>query len=224
MNPTLALKRLRDGNARFAAGLTTRDPVAEAARRGDLTEGQAPIATILACSDSRVPPKIVFDQWLGDLFVVRVAGHVVGPDQIGSIEFAAGNVGCRLIVVMGHTSCGAVDATLALVESEAPQSSSADPDLTPALRGIASRVRPAVEAAIEASHAAGDEATGHRDEILADAIRRNVILSIQALTAESELLERLHREEGLLIVGAEYSLTTGQVDFFHVPEATSGSN
>ena len=107
-----ALKRLREGNKRFASDTMSRETVPNHARRADLVSGQEPFAIILGCSDSRVPAEIVFDQGLGDLFVIRVAGNIVAPSQVGSVEFAATRFGTRLVVVLGHSQCGAIVATL----------------------------------------------------------------------------------------------------------------
>src|ERR1700704_6748076 len=107
-----ALDRLREGNRRFVAEAPSRPALPTPPRRSELAEGQAPFATILGCSDSRVPVEIVFDQGLGDLFVIRVAGNIVAPSQVGSVEFAAEQFCTRLVVVLGHSGCGAIEATL----------------------------------------------------------------------------------------------------------------
>ena len=163
--------------------------------------GQAPSAAILGCSDSRVPPELVFDQGLGDLFVLRVAGNVATPSQVGSIEFAAGRLGTRLVVVLGHTRCGAVQATVqGLEDGEAGGS--------PALRSIVERVQASVEPLWET------ELRHDPDGLLAQAIRANVLASVDRLRRGSKLLSSLIRDEGLLVVGAEYDLGSGLVDFF----------
>src|SRR5512139_2481457 len=107
-----ALERLREGNAPFASNVRSLESLLSHTRRGDLTAGQEPFAIILGCSDSRVPAELVFDQGLGDLFVIRVAGNIVAPSQIGSVEFAATRYATRLVVVLGHSQCGAILATL----------------------------------------------------------------------------------------------------------------
>ena len=107
-----ALALLQEGNRRFVSDVSNRDPIASRARRLELAGSQEPFATILGCSDSRVPVEIVFDQGLGDLFVIRVAGNIVAPSLIGSVEFAAEQFGTRLVVVLGHTQCGAIATTL----------------------------------------------------------------------------------------------------------------
>jgi carbonic anhydrase len=188
-----ALQRLRDGNARFVAGDRDRALGDLAARRGELTEGQDPFAIVLGCSDSRVPAEIVFDQGLGDLFVIRVAGNIVAPSQIGSIEFAAEQFGVPLVVVLGHSECGAVRATL----------DAGAEDASPNLRSIVDRIRPALA---ELDAAAPDAFTR--------AVRANVRMSVAQLRAGSPILEGLLRKGALSIVGAEYSLETGVVDFF----------
>jgi carbonic anhydrase len=166
-----ALERLREGSRRFVGDARIRDTFADQARRRELAAGQEPFAIILGCSDSRVPAEIVFDQGLGDLFVIRVAGNIVAPSQIGSVEFAAGRFGTRLVVVLGHSTCGAILATLE--ELRRPSG-----DQSRNLRAIVDRIRPSVD-----RHG-------------------------------SSVLEQLIKEDGLLVVGAEYSLETGVVDFF----------
>ena len=195
-----ALERLREGNRRFVADESAHDAGNEARRR-KLVDGQNPFAVILGCSDSRVPAEIVFDQGVGDLFVIRVAGNVVAPSLVGSVEFACSNFGTRLVVVLGHTQCGAVQATLeALQNSGEPASDN--------IGAIAEFIRPSVEAVL-----AGD-AGADADEIVGRAVRANVRASVDKLRHASDIIEDLEREDGLLIVGAEYSLETGRVDFF----------
>jgi carbonic anhydrase len=165
-----------------------------------LATGQEPFAIILGCSDSRVPAEIVFDQGLGDLFVIRVAGNIVASSQVGSVEFAAARFGTRLVVVLGHSQCGAVLATLEELQLPAGNQS-------PHLRSIVDRVRPSVEAlAVELGH--------DPDALIRQAVRTNISASANQLRHGSEILERLIRNDGLVVVGAEYSLETGLVDFF----------
>ena len=201
-----ALDRLRDGNRRFAANIHGADPRASQSRRLELTTGQEPMAIILGCSDSRVPAELVFDQGLGDLFVIRVAGNIVAPSQVGSVEFAAERFLTRLVVVLGHSSCGAILATLEeLARPSADQSRN--------LRSIVDRIRPSVEALLDADAGHQSDALVHR------AVRANIRASANHLRHGSELLEQLIQNDGLLVVGAEYSLETGVVDFFDgVPE------
>jgi carbonic anhydrase len=202
-----ALARLREGNKRFVAGESATAALSSAARRVALVAGQEPFAIILGCSDSRVPAELVFDQSFGDLFVIRVAGNVVAPSQVGSVEFAASLYGTRLVVVMGHSQCGAVIATLDELQGR-PRNQSRN------LRSIVNRVRPSVQAVLNGG--GGDR---NRDTLLRDAVRANVRASVNHLRHGSELLERLIPEKGLLVVGAEYSLETGVVEFFdNVPE------
>jgi len=197
LHATEALERLRHGNRRFVAHQTTTPQFPEAG----LTEGQEPFAIILGCADSRVPAELVFDQGFGDLFVIRVAGNIVAPSLIGSVEFAASRFGTRLVVVMGHTQCGAVSATLEELGGH-PRPESRN------LRAIIDRVRPALEPLFAAGPVDDAEAFLHQ------AVRANVRASAEQLRHGSEILERLGREDGLLIVPAEYSLETGVVDFF----------
>jgi len=203
-----ALERLIEGNRRFVDGERRRRGTGVAAERAELVGGQAPFAIVLGCSDSRVPTEIVFDQGLGDLFVIRVAGNVVAPSQVGSVEFAAGKFGTSLVVVLGHSRCGAVRATLD--ELGRPTESQ-----SPNLRSIVERVRPSVEPLL---------ATELRDDPPAlerAAVRANVRASVSHLRHGSALLERLVERGELLIVGAEYALETGVVDVFDLPQASS---
>lgn len=202
-----ALERLREGNRRFVAEGRDSEADASQTRRREVAIGQNPFAIILGCSDSRVPAEIIFDQGLGDLFVIRVAGNIVAPSQVDSVEFAAGRYGTRLVVVLGHSNCGAILATLEELERPAR-------DQSRKLRSIVDRVRPSVETLME---------TGLRDqpqELVHHAVRANIRVSASQLRRGSELLEQLTEKQGLLVVGAEYSLETGLVDFFDgVPAA-----
>jgi carbonic anhydrase len=195
-----ALESLREGNRRFVSDVRT-DPLTSQTRRRELTAGQEPFAIILGCSDSRVPAEIVFDQGLGDLFVIRVAGNIVAPSQVGSVEFAAERFHTRLVVVLGHSTCGAILATLE--ELARPTQ-----DQSRNLRSIVDRIRPSVEALLETDP--GD----HADMLVHRAVRANIRASANHLRHGSELLEQLIQNDGLLVVGAEYSLETGVVDFF----------
>ena len=196
-----ALQRLREGNLRFASDDQGSDAHICHTRRHELLAGQEPFAVILGCSESRVPAEIIFDQGLGDLFVIRVAGNIVARSQIGSIEFAAGRCGARLVVVLGHSMCGAVLATLE--ELERPTESR-----SPNLRAIVDRIRPSVEPWLET------ELRHDRDALVQQAVRANIHASVMHLRHGSQILEQLIRKDELLVVGAEYSLETGIVDFF----------
>jgi len=204
---TEALGRLLEGNRRFAADSESLESSARGTRRTEVADAQEPFAIILGCSDSRVPAEIVFDQGLGDLFVIRVAGNIVAPSQIGSVEFAAERYGTRLVVVLGHSRCGAVLATLEeLRRPTANQSRN--------LHSIVDRIRPSVEALLST------DLRHDADALVRDAVRANVRVSASHLRHGSEVLEQLIDREGLLIVGAEYSLDTGIVDFFDGMPAT----
>ncbi|MFY0577322.1 carbonic anhydrase [Cystobacter fuscus] len=200
-----ALQRLREGNQRFAQNVRSLNTAIGESARASLAAGQNPFAVILSCSDSRVPSEIVFDQGLGDLFVIRVAGNVVAPSLVGSVEFAAATFGTRLVVVMGHSRCGAIKATLDFIQHrvDAPSEN---------IHDIVDRCRPAVESVV---HAAGPDVAQER--LVHEAVRANVRQSCSHLRHGSRLLERLIQEEGLVVVGADYSLDTGQVDFFDAP-------
>lgn len=211
MIPALeALKMLKEGNQRFAAGLRHRSLPCDQSQRDELVIRQSPFAIILGCSDSRVPAELVFDQGLGDLFVIRVAGNIVAPSQVGSVEFAAERFGTRLVVVLGHSKCGAVTATLEQLKQ--PKESR-----SPNLRSIVNRIRPSVETLLE---------TGlHTDTetLLRHAVRANIRTSTSHLRNGSALLEELIQKDELLVVGAEYSLETGVVDFFDGVPRTSAA-
>lgn len=194
-----ALDALRDGNRRFVSELSRAAVRRE--RRLELTAGQEPFAIVLGCSDARVPAEIVFDQGLGDLFVIRVAGNIVAPSQVGSVEFAAEAFGTRLVVVLGHSNCGAIQATLRQLRRPSREQSRN-------LSSIVNRIRPAVEGLLEQ----GTPSDGPTLEQLA--VRANIRMSADHLRHGSAILEQLIQTEGLVVVGAEYSLATGLVDFF----------
>jgi carbonic anhydrase len=196
-----ALKRLREGNQRFVASKSATTPGSNQARRTELVAGQAPFTIVLGCSDSRVPAELVFDQGFGDLFVIRVAGNIVAPSQVGSVEFAAATYATKLVVVMGHSQCGAIIATLnELFGRETSTSKN--------IQSIVNRVRPPLETLLAGRRDADFDA------VIGDAVRANVRASVHHLRHGSELLESLIATEGLAVVGAEYSLDTGVVTFF----------
>ncbi len=195
-----ALERLVDGNRRFVADLRAGLGESASARSYQLVAEQRPFAIVIGCSDARVPAEIVFDQGLGELFVIRVAGNVIAPSQIGSVEFAAERFGTPLVVVLGHTGCGAVEATLE--ELERPSDSR-----SPNLSAIVERIRPAVEPLLQSG--SGDDAA----RLMSRAVRANIRASVDQLRHGSEILERLLDDGRLVIVGAEYSLETGEVEF-----------
>jgi carbonic anhydrase len=183
------------------ASVGSRDALKSDSRRLELTVDQRPFAIILGCSDARVPAELVFDQGLGDLFVIRVAGNIVAPSQVGSVEFAAARFDTRLVVVLGHTQCGAIMATIEELQQPAERQSRN-------LRSIVDRVRPSVENLMRT------ELRQDMNTLVKLAVRSNVVMSVNHLRYGSEVLERLGREQGLRIVGAEYCLETGVVDFF----------
>ncbi|MFZ0009545.1 MAG: carbonic anhydrase [Steroidobacteraceae bacterium] len=200
MVPALtALEALREGNRRFVEDL--RAGGSGAGRRRALPRGQDPLAIVLGCSDARVPAEIVFDQGLGDLFVIRVAGNIVAPSQVGSVEFAAEAFGTRLVVVLGHSNCGAIHATLEQLRRPSQ-------DQSRNLRSIVNRIRPAVEGLLDREQPLDPELLVHR------AVRANIRMSADHLRHGSEVLEQAIERDGLLVVGAEYSLDSGAVDFF----------
>lgn len=191
-----AIKRLQQGNQRFATGQQQRNVV----ERQNLVSGQTPFAIILGCSDSRVPAEIVFDQGLGDLFVIRVAGNIVAPSQVGSVEFAVECFGTQLVVVLGHSLCGAVQATLEELKRPSENRSSN-------LSAIVDRIRPSIETLLESE-------PKNPETLLRLAVRANIRASLNQLSHGSKILEQLVQQNKLSIVAAEYSLETGVVEFF----------
>lgn len=196
-----ALTRLKEGNERFVAGVRSVDTMIKQHQRADFVQGQEPFAIILGCSDSRVPAEIVFDQGLGDLFVIRVAGNIVAPSQIGSVEFAADRFGTALVVVLGHSNCGAVSATIEALEQPSEEASSN-------VMSIVKRIRPTVEPLF------ATELRNDRERLMSSCIRANILAATNHLTHGSQLLENMVQKGQLKIVGAEYSLETGVVEFF----------
>ena len=195
-----ALARLREGNQRFVAGVQSPHALRGQMRPYALPAAQEPMAIILGCSDSRVPAELVFDQGLGDLFVIRVAGNIVAPSQVGSVEFAASRFNTRLVVVLGHSQCGAIVATLEELQKPSAQSHN--------IRSIVDRIRPSVQSLL------ATELRHDHENLLRHAVRANIRASANHLRHGSEVLEQLIQNEGLMVVGAEYSLDTGEVDFF----------
>ena len=201
-----ALERLREGNRRFVSGTQSHDTNPAHSPRPDPSSEQEPLAIILGCSDSRVPAEIVFDQGLGDLFVIRVAGNIVAPSLVGSIEFAAAKFGTRLVVVLGHSGCGVVLTALERIRQ--PRQA-----LSPNLQAIVDQVRPTVEESLRTLQ--GQD----QDSIVRHAVRANVRTSVAHLRDDSEILSSLIENNGLLVVGAEYCLDSGVVDFFDGEDA-----
>jgi carbonic anhydrase len=199
-----ALARLRAGNERFVANVQGAGSPAGEARRFELATTQEPAAIVLGCSDARVPAEIVFDQGLGDLFVIRVAGNIIAPSLVGSVEFAAERFGTRLVVVLGHSQCGAIRATVEALQDPAALRSRN-------LQSIVDRVRPSVEPLLQT------ELRHNLPELSRHAVRANVGVSVDHLRHGSRVLEELTERDGLVVVGAEYFLETGVVDFFDVP-------
>lgn len=199
IEPREALARLQEGNRRFVAGTPGFDPMMARATRAQLVAGQCPWAIVLGCSDSRVPVEMVFDQGPGDLFVVRVAGNVVAPTQTGSVELAAERFGTRLVVVLGHSRCGAVTAAVDEVRQ-------AGGEMSPGLKAIMDLIRPSVEGLVAPEH------QYDRDTLISEAVRANIRASVNRLRTRSEVLARLIRNGGLAVIGAEYSLETGLVN------------
>ncbi|MCO6361039.1 carbonic anhydrase [Roseivirga pacifica] len=181
-----ALELLKEGNARYVAG-TPEHPNTSVARRNDLTNGQSPFAIVLSCADSRVAPELLFDRGLGELFVIRVAGNVIDDHAIGSIEYAVAHLNTKLIVVLGHESCGAVGASL----------SGEDPGAH--IGSITSKIQPAVA-----------KAKTQEGDLLTNAVKENAKMVGEALAASEPILATA---EGLEVVSGYYKLSTGEVDF-----------
>src|SRR3954467_227565 len=201
MNSLEALEKLKQGNARFINNVRGAEPILSQVRRADFVQGQSPFAVILGCSDSRVPAEIIFDQGLGDLFVIRVAGNIVAPSQIGSVEFAADRFGLRLVVVLSHSSCGAITATL-------EELNRGSKDQSRHMRSIVDRIRPSVQAFM------GTSIANDQDVLIHHAVRANIRMSANHLRHGSDVLEQLIENNGLVGGGAEYDLETGVVEFF----------
>jgi carbonic anhydrase len=199
-----AIKRLREGNRRFVDGETENDSSANHFQRPNMAGGQNPFAIVLACSDSRVPTELIFDQGIGDLFVIRVAGNVVAPSQIGSIEYAATQFDTRVVVVLGHSNCGAIIATLKELAKKEDHRS-------PNLRAIVDRIRPGVEPIL----------AEHKDDeselVIAEAVRANIGRSVEQLKHGSLIIENMIDRGILEIIGAEYSIETGIIEFHESP-------
>jgi len=196
-----AKKRLKQGNQRFVSGVRSIDTVIKQVQRAEFLEGQAPFAIILGCSDSRVPAEIIFDQGLGDLFVIRVAGNIVAPSQVGSVEFAAERFGTPLVVVLGHSMCGAVMATIDELANPSEGKSSN-------VLSIVNRIRPVIEPLFET------ELRNNPGKLLESSIHANILAARNHLMHGSPMLENLVQQGDLEIIGAEYSLETGEVKFF----------
>ncbi len=197
-----ALEQLKQGNLRYIESLKKGS---YSINNPELVVEQNPVAIILGCSDARVPVEMVFDQGLGDLFVIRVAGNVVAPSQIGSIEFAVEKFATRLVVLLGHSYCGAVTACVEALVNPAQ-------NYSPNLQSIVDRIRPSVHNLHELATANGNDI--NVNELIARSIRANVDMSVSQLKHGSRILEDMVRTGELLIVGAEYNLQTGKVDFF----------
>lgn len=197
-----ALKILYEGNHRFVSGVSNSNVLMNQARRHELMAAQKPFAIILGCSDSRAPAEIIFDQGLGDLYVIRVAGNIVASLQIGSVEFAAEKFGTRLVVVMGHSKCGAILATLEELRRD-PKEESQN------FSSIIDHIRPSIDML------PGVKFENYSDSFVQQAVRANICASVNHLQQGSEILKKLIKKDGLVIVGAEYSLETGIVDFFN---------
>lgn len=196
-----ALERLKLGNQRFVNGQMAHVKMLSHQERAEMAESQEPFAIVLGCSDSRVPAEMVFDQGLGDLFVIRVAGNIVAPSQVGSVEFAAESFGCPVVIVLGHTHCGAIKSTInALMNPKAPPSAN--------LMSIVNRVRPSVEILLQT------ELKDDLEKLSQHAVRSNVFASVNQLRHGSAVLENLIAQGKLKVVGAEYSLETGEVSFY----------
>lgn len=195
-----ALIRLQEGNSRFTQGLRSIDSLASAKRLAELYDkGQRPFAAILACADSRVPVEAIFDCGIGELFVTRVAGNVVSPHMIASLEYAATMTGTSLLLVLGHTGCGAIKAALDNFEVKKSQ-------LTHSLQVLVDDLKPAVSAAKEIEHLTPYP-------LVNDIERQNVRLGCEALVAQSPTLAKLVKEGRVRVAGAICDTRTARVEF-----------
>ena len=201
LSPKEALDHLKKGNRRFAEGKESLHSIADPKKRKALIDKQEPFAIILGCSDSRAPAEILFDHGLGDLFVIRVAGNIVAPSQIGSIEFAAVRFGTSLVVVLGHSRCGAVRATLEELEHPHEHRS---PNLASIVESIIPSVKPLLETDLK----------NQPEELMRKAVRANVNASVEQLKSGSTMITELIKGNKLKVLGAEYALETGLVEFY----------
>lgn len=188
-----AVQKLLDGNARFVSG-NVEHPNQSAERRAEVVSGQHPFAIVVGCSDSRVPPEIIFDQGIGDIFVVRTAGQVMDDAALGSIEYGAEHLGIPLVVVLGHDSCGAVKATVE--GGEAPGH----------IASLVEAIQPAVDEAAKGMSETNEE------ELLNASIDINVKNIVEQLETSEPILSELVEEGELTIVGARYHLDSGEVE------------
>lgn len=197
------LKELLDGNQRFLNGQSLQSSASSLARLKNFAKiGQSPKAIVLCCSDSRAPVEMIFDQDIGDLFVIRVAGNVVAPSLIGSVEFAASTFACKLVLVMGHTQCGAVIATLDHIQNmDSPSSEN--------LHDILARIKPHVFSIARMKNLSSQEK-------VVKALEANVIASVSQLSTSSRLLEKMISEKRILVAGAVLDLNSGQVSMLEV--------
>lgn len=205
VSPAEALAKLKEGNARFENGLSALAPKTNKAIRKLFSKQQSPFAIILSCSDSRAPSEILFDQGLGDLFVIRVAGNIVAPSLVGSVEYAAAMTSARLVVVMGHTQCGAIRATYDAIRGQGRE-------ISDNVRNIVERIQPHIQPIVE--H--GDDQSTQK--VLNESMRANVLASANHLRSASRILEDLISRHELAVVGASYNIATGKVQFFDVPD------
>ena len=190
ITPELALQQLMEGNLRYAQGNASH-PHQSLERRAELVSGQHPFAVILGCSDSRIPPELIFDQGLGDVFVIRTAGEVVDNASLASIEYAVDHLGVPLVMVLGHDSCGAVTAAVQGGEAEGH------------LGSLMDFIRPAVEQAREA---------GEGSDLLNGSIDNNVFNIVEALKSSQPVLSEKVDAGELMILGARYRLDSGLVE------------
>lgn len=197
MTPQKALEYLKEGNLRFQNNLKANRNLLE--QVNDTSDGQFPFATILSCIDSRVSAELVFDQGLGDIFSVRIAGNFVNEDILGSMEFACKLAGTKLIVVLGHTSCGAVKGAC-------------DDAKMGNLTKLIEKIKPAVKAVTEPKDAS--KRNSQNSEFVDNVSKKNVLLTINRIHAESPILSEMEKHAEIKIVGAMYDINSGEVDFY----------
>ena len=208
VSPEEALKNLMDGNQRYVENQMTGTKLCDLTTRSSLAKSQHPYAIILTCSDSRVPPEIIFDKGLGEIFVIRVAGNVPDPVVLGSIEYAAEHLGSPLVMVLGHERCGAVKAT---VDSKGKSSGSKNID------AIVKAVAPSVKTAAKDCQACKDDkkcADTRKDEFVECVVDANAKNVAASLTKNSKILNHLLHAKKIKIVAAKYDLDDGKVTLF----------
>lgn len=197
ISPQEALKRLTDGNERFAMGNSIHPNRCEETKNALLRQ-QKPFVAVLSCSDSRVPIEIIFDAGLGDIFAVRTAGHVLSREVMGSLEYAVRSLGVKLVIILGHENCGAIKTAIETYQNKSYN------ELSENLQSIMNHIYPAIECVSSESQ-----------NYLDSAIRSNINYQVEDLMKKDEFIAQKAKNGDILVLGAEYSLATGKVTFFN---------